>query len=452
MRKDTFDLSQADDEPRSPGRRALFQGAALAGGVALIGTLSSQAALAETPAEPIDPALETVPFYGKRQSGITNPIPAAGLAASFNVLATNRNELSQLFQILTDRFAFLTPGGPAASADPAFPAPDSGLLGPVVTPNKLTATLAVGASLFDGRFGLEPVKPRQLVTMTAFPNDRLDSDWCHGDLLMQFCSDSAEVNLHAMRDIIKNTPSLLMVRWKQDGFLPQSAIRAAGKLTPRNMLGFKDGTANLDATDGGLMDKIVWVQRDGKEPAWAVDGTYQVVRIIRNLVEQWDRTPLADQQTMIGRHKMSGAPLTGTNEHDIPAFASDPKGQDDPARRPHPPGQSTHPRDAGEPDPPAPLQLLARRQQGGPARYGAAVQLLPGRPRGRLHHRAEAPQRGVARGVHQADRRRLLLCAARRRQCQPIPRPNHAGGRISRLTRIGWGKSVLKLEYFCPFL
>jgi deferrochelatase/peroxidase EfeB len=327
MRKDTFDLSQADDAPRSPGRRALFQGAALAGGVALIGTLSSQAARAETPAEPIDPALETVPFYGKRQSGITNPIPAAGLVASFNVLATNRNELSQLFQILTERFAFLTQGGPAASADPAFPAPDSGLMGPVVTPNKLTATLAVGASLFDGRFGLEPVKPRQLVTMTAFPNDRLDSDWCHGDLLMQFCSDSAEVNLHAMRDIIKNTPSLLMVRWKQDGFLPQSAIRAAGKLTPRNMLGFKDGTANLDATDGGLMDKIVWVQRDGKEPAWAVDGTYQVVRIIRNLVEQWDRTPLADQQSMIGRHKMSGAPLTGTNEHDIPAFASDPKGK-----------------------------------------------------------------------------------------------------------------------------
>jgi deferrochelatase/peroxidase EfeB len=327
MRKDTFDLSQADDEPRSPGRRALFQGAALAGGAALIGTLSSQAARAETPAEPIDPALETVPFYGKRQSGITNPIPAAGLVASFNVLATNRNELSQLFQILTERFAFLTQGGPAASADPAFPAPDSGLMGPVVTPNKLTATLAVGASLFDGRFGLEPVKPRQLVTMTAFPNDRLDSDWCHGDLLMQFCSDSAEVNLHAMRDIIKNTPSLLMVRWKQDGFLPQSAIRAAGKLTPRNMLGFKDGTANLDATDGGLMDKIVWVQRDGKEPAWAVDGTYQVVRIIRNLVEQWDRTPLADQQSMIGRHKMSGAPLTGTNEHDIPAFASDPKGK-----------------------------------------------------------------------------------------------------------------------------
>ena len=325
MRKD--DPSSIDDQPRSPGRRALFQGAALAGGAALVGTLSSKVSVAETPAEPIDPALETVPFYGRRQSGITNPIPAAGLVAAFNVLATNRNELSQLFQILTERFAFLTQGGPAPAADPAFPSPDSGLLGPVVTPNSLTATLAVGGSLFDGRFGLEPVKPRQLVTMTAFPNDRLDGDWCHGDLLMQFCSESAEVNLHAMRDVIKNTPSLLMVRWKQDGFMPQSAIRAAGKVTPRNMLGFKDGTANLDPNDNGLMDRIVWVQPESNEPAWAIDGSYQVVRIIRNLVEQWDRTPLSEQQTIIGRHKMSGAPLTGTNEHDIPVFASDPKGK-----------------------------------------------------------------------------------------------------------------------------
>ena len=116
MRKD--DPSSTDDQPRSPSRRALFHGAALAGSAALIGTLPRQAAATETTAEAIDPALETVPFYGKRQSGITNPIPAAGLMAAFNVLATNRNELSQLFQILTERFAFLTQGGPGAKVRP----------------------------------------------------------------------------------------------------------------------------------------------------------------------------------------------------------------------------------------------------------------------------------------------------------------------------------------------
>ena len=207
------------------------------------------------------------------------------MMVSFNVLATDRNQLSQLFQILTERFAFLTAGGAAEEIDPAFPPADSGMMGPIVTPNGLTLTLAVGASLFDDRFGLAPVKPAQLVPMTAFPNDRLDADWCHGDLMVQLCSESAEVNLHALRDLLKHTPSLLMVRWKQDGFLPVSAIRAAGKVTPRNLLGFKDGTGNPSTADAELMRRVVWVQPEAAEPAWTVGGTYQVVRIIRNLVE-----------------------------------------------------------------------------------------------------------------------------------------------------------------------
>ena len=212
------------------------------------------------------------------------------------------------------------------TADPAFPPPDSGLLGPVVQPSRMTATLALGASLFDGRFGLAPVKPAQLQTMTAFPNDRLDAEWCHGDLLVQFCSESQEANLHALRDILKHTPSLLMVRWKQDGFLPQSAA-TPGAATPRNMLGFMDGSGNPSTADTALIDDLLWVKPGTAEPAWAVGGTYQVVRIIRNLVEQWDRTALIEQEYVIGRNKVTGAPLGGRHEHDIPDYAADPKGK-----------------------------------------------------------------------------------------------------------------------------
>ena len=45
-------------------------------------------------------------------------------------------------------------------------------------------------------------------------------------------------------------------------------------------------------------------------------------------VEQWDRTPLGEQQRIIGRDKSSGAPLgaLGATEHDPPDFAADPKG------------------------------------------------------------------------------------------------------------------------------
>jgi len=118
---------------------------------------------------------------------------------------------------------------------------------------------------------------------------------------------------------------LLALRWKLDGFLPPHTIKRAGKDTVRNLLGFKDGTANLAVSDGTLMDRVVWVQPGNGEPAWTAGGSYQVVRVIRNLVERWDRTPLAEQQRIIGREKMSGAPLGMSQEHDIPAYANDPE-------------------------------------------------------------------------------------------------------------------------------
>jgi len=144
---------------------------------------------------------------------------------------------------------------------------------------------------------------------------------------LQFCANTAETNIHALRDLIKNLPDLVALRWKIDGFLPPRTVRRLGKDTVRNLLGFKDGTANLDTRDGALMDRIVWVQPDADEPAWTAGGTYQVVRIIRNLVERWDRTPLGEQQAIIGRDKASGAPLGLKDEHDPPDYADDPRGE-----------------------------------------------------------------------------------------------------------------------------
>ena len=95
--------------------------------------------------------------------------------------------------------------------------------------------------------------------MEQFPNDALDAHHCHGDVVLQFCSNTAETNIHALRDILKHTPDLLAPRWKIDGFLPPHTIKKLGKETVRNLLGFKDGTANLDASDEKLMNEIVWV-------------------------------------------------------------------------------------------------------------------------------------------------------------------------------------------------
>ncbi len=211
--------------------------------------------------------------------------------------------------------------------DPKLPPANSGLLGPQLYPDNLTMTVAVGASLFDDRFAIAASKPRHLITMEQFPNDALDGNSCHGDLMLQICSNTAETNIHALRDVIKNLPDLLALRWKLDGFLPPHTIKRAGKDTVRNLLGFKDGTANLAVSDSALMERVVWVQPESDEPRWTAGGSYQVVRVIRNLVERWDRTPLAEQQRIIGRNKMSGAPLGMNNEHDIPSYARDPQDQ-----------------------------------------------------------------------------------------------------------------------------
>jgi deferrochelatase/peroxidase EfeB len=311
------------------GRRQLLRG--LAGGSAALG-LPGLAAAADAPLMQSPPGRDAqaasmaIPFYGAHQPGIVQHPPASGLVAAFDVLAESREELARLFRVLTDRVAFLMSGGTPPEADPRFPPADSGILGPVVLPDGLTLTVSVGASLFDARYGLAERKPRQLAAMPRFPNDAPERDWMHGDLLVQICANTPAATLHALRDVLKHTPSLLRLRWKLEGFLP-AGLGAASAETPRNLLGFKDGTANLDPTDTALMDARVWVGQDGHEPAWAWGGSYQVVRIIRNFVERWDRTPLREQERIFGRRRHDGAPLGRATEREDFDFADDPDGE-----------------------------------------------------------------------------------------------------------------------------
>lgn len=324
-----------DTQPEPMSRRGLLKGfgTTLGGSVLAYSALAShaQTSVPQGSSAPQtdncacpDPTLQSVPFYGKHQAGIITPEPAEAIFIAFDVVAKSRSDLAALFRDLTNTIAFLTKGGPAPTSDVRLPPPESGILGGQIFPDNLTITVTVGASLFDGRFGLKAQKPAHLVEMPSFPNDALDREWCDGDVMLQFCANSRETVIYAMRYIIKKFPNRLVPRWKMDGFLPARDIR--NHTTPINLMGFKDGTGNASNTDEQLMNELVWVAPNSGEPSWAAGGSYEVVRLIRFRLEFWDRTPLGEQQADFGRQRASGAPFGQAHEFDDPNFAADPEG------------------------------------------------------------------------------------------------------------------------------
>ncbi|NMO53776.1 deferrochelatase/peroxidase EfeB [Actinoplanes sp. TBRC 11911] len=300
------------------GRRGFLGGVLGAGAVALGATAATHAGNASEAAPP-----SAFPFHGPHQQGILTPAQPSGLVAAFDTTAGSRAELVELFHTITERARALTGGGSPVDLGISAPPADNGVLGPDVPADGLTVTLSVGASLFDSRFGLAARRPAKLTTMPDFPNDALRRELCDGDLLLQICAHHPDTAVHALREISRATRGGMQPRWRQHGFV--SPPRPSG--TPRNLLGFKDGTANPHPGDDAEMAKLVWTRGADGEPAWTTGGSYHVVRLIRMLVEFWDRVNLREQENMIGRRKDSGAPNTGSSEFDTPDFVHDPSGE-----------------------------------------------------------------------------------------------------------------------------
>ncbi|MEV5708417.1 iron uptake transporter deferrochelatase/peroxidase subunit [Actinoallomurus sp. NPDC052274] len=314
-----------------PSDRRSFLRGALAAGVAgaVAGPSAAGAAGAAAGAAPSGRAAARS-FHGAHQAGILEPARRRTVVVSFDVVAEGRRELTELFRGLTDRARALTAGGTPVDAGISAPPADSGVLGPDVPGAGLMMTVGVGASLFDDRYGLAARRPPGLTPMRTFPNDSLDPAWCHGDLSVQLSADDEDTVVHALRDVARHTRGAMQVRWRINGF--SSPPRPSG--TPRNLMGFKDGIASPDVTDAREMNRLVWAApgttghgRSAPEPAWTAGGSYVVIRLIRMLVEFWDRVGLTEQEQMFGRARDTGAPLDGNHEFDEPRYADDPIGK-----------------------------------------------------------------------------------------------------------------------------
>jgi deferrochelatase/peroxidase EfeB len=194
-----------------------------------------------------------------------------------------------------------------------------------LSPARLTITFGFGSTLFD-RFGLAQSRPDALVELPAFAGDELDPDRSGGDIAVQACADDPQVAMHAVRNLSRAAFGTARVRWSQLGFGRTSSTSTA-QTTPRNLFGFKDGTANLKAEDLTKLRKHVWVAKgDDANADWLSGGSYLVARRINMHIEPWDRTSLVEQETIVGRDKGAGAPLSGGTEFTPVSFSK--KGHD----------------------------------------------------------------------------------------------------------------------------
>ena len=164
------------------------------------------------------------------------------------------------------------------------------------------------------RFGIAGRRPAELAELPLFPHDDLDPNRSGGDLCVQACADDPQVAVHAIRNLARIGTGVVSVRWSQLGFGRTSSTSTA-QVTQRNMFGFKDGTANLKAEDPDALDTHLWVQPDDGA-AWMAGGSYLVARRVRMHIENWDRSSLGEQETIIGRTKRTGAPLGQVDELD----------------------------------------------------------------------------------------------------------------------------------------
>jgi deferrochelatase/peroxidase EfeB len=306
------------------GIGAVGSTAALAGVASACGTGSGADAGADEPSS--TDSNRTYPFYGAHQAGIVTPAQGRLVFASMNVLeGTSRGDLRDLLRSWSEAVARMSRGQLVGDdTDVDDPPLDTGeALG--LPPSGLTVTLGYGPSLFDGRFGLSARRPTLLTDLPPLPNESLDPSYVGGDLCLQSCADDPLVAFHAVRNLARLGLGVVDMNWMELGF-GRTSTTSADQSTPRNLLGFKDGTRNIKAEDADLVDRYVWVGEE--DQPYMRGGSYLVARRIQIFMENWDRDALGDQQRTIGRVKGSGAPLTGGVEHTNPDFAArDDQGQ-----------------------------------------------------------------------------------------------------------------------------
>ncbi len=262
-------------------------------------------------------------FSGSHQAGITTPTQEHLQFGAFDLVSESLEDLRGVLREWSGAAWLLSRGRPVGPLETgAGPPADTGeSIG--LGPSSVTVTFGLGLGVFvkggRDRLGLAGLRPRPLVELPPFAGDALDPVLCGGDLGVQVCAGDPQVAFHALHNLIRIAAPVAVPRWVVAGF--GRTANSDRQVTPRNLMGFKDGTANIMAEDQQALDRFVWAGAP-ESSRWMRGGSYLVVRRIRMLLGAWDATGLDDQEATFGRRKLSGAPLTGTREHDLVDLAA----------------------------------------------------------------------------------------------------------------------------------
>ncbi|AQS83479.1 MAG: Dyp-type peroxidase [Acetobacter aceti] len=244
-------------------------------------------------------------FAMLHQPGIaTPPLPFLYFIA-FDLTTEKRTDVAALMQRWTRAADALMTGGSVPGLV------DSGEAEGLATKD-LTLTFGFGPGLFTrddkDRYGLAARRPAPLADLPRFNGDQLVPAHTGGDLCVQSCAGDPQTAFHAVRILARLAYDIATPRWVQTGFAPDFG---KGR-TPRNLMGFKDGTINPDIRDPGIAARVLWASP--ADQPWMQGGSYLVARIIRMALEHWDRTKVGFQEETMGRQKRSGAPIGGHGE------------------------------------------------------------------------------------------------------------------------------------------
>ena len=249
---------------------------------------------------------EEISFYGEHQAGITTPMQKNIYFVVLDLHTTDREAIIQLFKDWTAYSEKLVNGELVKkdNSNALLPPTDTGeTVG--LNPYRLTLTFGVSAS-FLKKMGLSDKRPKAFRDLPPFPKEQLKEKYTGGDIVIQACADDEQVAFHAVRNLVRKGRNAITMKWSQSGF----AAIGDRMSTPRNLFGFKDGTANV--TKEKDFDKVIWC--DSKD--WMQGGSYMAVRRIQMFLETWDRTNLQEQENTFGRYKESGAPFGKKDEFD----------------------------------------------------------------------------------------------------------------------------------------